>query len=548
MFFSRFPLRDPEILQKWIVFTDRGSDWKPSRWSSICSRHFVSSDFRDYLSRKCLKKYAVPSVINKPNVPFEAFSISNRQNSNSGNEEDNISLEPIDQQCIKNFEFKVNEKISSENDRSRSFNCHLCGEHIDDDYTDSIDNNEIIDLLSKCLPSIQICLALNNSKIVCSECTNHLRNYNDFIDRILSFQRSISDESGSSKILENRLNMNNSNLFIKQEPIIIKQEIIDSTSTRRGPVDLYNRNLSSGKMQFNEETRDNAFCQHCDRIFVSNAELSLHACKGLQNNHVITNAHNNNNCEIMEIITLNKPISFIDLASDEQNTNEKLVCKKEINSDMDRREFVQIEHAYAKNVTIPLQYHLKQEMDTTNDSEELGEQRVSFYNGITENYEEETNETFRCLKCNRNFNSKSVLKDHMKKLHSFKVKSCSICSTEFKSVYDFLLHKNKFHGSKYQCNKCKRKFSTHFILKNHERFSCLVDNEFYYTCKHCNKRIYNRIEIKEHTRKCNKQKKEKKTTVVSNTTISNKMNVVKHPIKRNNQINRTMKNGTDYVS
>lgn len=454
----------------------------------------MNSDFRDYLTRKCLKKFAVPSVINKPNTSLETFCMTNWPSSISGIEEDNVSVEPLDNQQFKGSGMKAISKSNSEGERT-SF-CHLCGEHIEDhliEYAESLDNAEVSEMLSKCLPSIQVCLRLSSSSIVCSECSAHLRNYSDFIDRIIAFQRFASSTSSSSRSLEHRPAP-----FIKQEPIIIKQEIIESSCTRR-TVDMFS---APSQISFSDEARHNAFCQHCDRIFVSNAELSLHACKGQQNGRDVTSSANNN-CEIMEIITLNKPVSFIDLASDEQSAGERLVCKKEVTSDVDRRENVQIEHAYAKSLLNPLQYHLKQELETTNESEDIADESSPFYNACRE----DTGEEFRCTKCDRSFSTRSALNQHLRKMHSFKVKSCSVCSAEFKSVYDFLLHKNKFHGSKYQCGKCKRKFATHLILKSHERFSCLIDKGFYYTCRHCHRRIYSKLAMNDHIRKCSKQKK-----------------------------------------
>uniref|UniRef100_A0A182VV12 THAP-type domain-containing protein n=1 Tax=Anopheles minimus TaxID=112268 RepID=A0A182VV12_9DIPT len=60
--FHKFPLRSPELLKQWIQFTGRDENWHPTKWSALCSRHFVASDFKGCASRKILLASAVPSV------------------------------------------------------------------------------------------------------------------------------------------------------------------------------------------------------------------------------------------------------------------------------------------------------------------------------------------------------------------------------------------------------------------------------------------------------------------------------------------------------
>ena len=42
--FHRFPLKKPELLQKWIQAVKR-KDWVPNKYSYICSEHFEPSCF-----------------------------------------------------------------------------------------------------------------------------------------------------------------------------------------------------------------------------------------------------------------------------------------------------------------------------------------------------------------------------------------------------------------------------------------------------------------------------------------------------------------------
>ncbi|XP_075736847.1 THAP domain-containing protein 1-like isoform X1 [Rhipicephalus microplus] len=55
---------DPELRAKWLTVISR-DDWTrntTSRYSTVCSRHFSSSDFKEDCKIRKLKKDAVPSL------------------------------------------------------------------------------------------------------------------------------------------------------------------------------------------------------------------------------------------------------------------------------------------------------------------------------------------------------------------------------------------------------------------------------------------------------------------------------------------------------
>jgi len=77
----RYPIKDTELCEKWVLASRGGNDFKPTRSSGLCSLHFVESDFVEYsqdknssrtkhkeekraLRHRYLKKDAVPSVFN----------------------------------------------------------------------------------------------------------------------------------------------------------------------------------------------------------------------------------------------------------------------------------------------------------------------------------------------------------------------------------------------------------------------------------------------------------------------------------------------------
>lgn len=60
--FHRFPLDERRKL-RWVEAINREEGWVPSKWSAICSVHFLPSDFeRGVWGRRHVKKDAVPSI------------------------------------------------------------------------------------------------------------------------------------------------------------------------------------------------------------------------------------------------------------------------------------------------------------------------------------------------------------------------------------------------------------------------------------------------------------------------------------------------------
>ena len=60
--FHTFPLKDQHQVQKWLTAVRR-EGWAPTKYSYICSDHFLESDFAQNTGiYKRLKKDAVPSV------------------------------------------------------------------------------------------------------------------------------------------------------------------------------------------------------------------------------------------------------------------------------------------------------------------------------------------------------------------------------------------------------------------------------------------------------------------------------------------------------
>lgn len=526
-------MRNPKVLAKWIKFTNRGPNWKPSRWNSICSRHFDKSDFREYLSRKCLKKDAIPIILMKNRISYETYHLS-------------ATGSPEDSRTVNSEQDEYGNGQMVEESKTESSElveiCRLCGERVDSltcNSLRSLDEPEIEIMFRKCLPAVNINGFLDQPRIICTDCVTQLNQCSSFIDKVLSYQHEFAaiEHFDSSTTNENSLlNENatefpkksstlNSNtaLFIKQEPINVKQEKVDNSNRRPYSVQLPVISPSSlclnpfadskkikGTIQTKLESNNNStYCSTCDRIFGNLFEYYAHKCYASSDPCV--DRELGNNCEIMEIVTINNPVSFIDLAEDENVTTlESRPLKVENYSEQERKERLEFEHAYAKRAT---NYSLKQEIiDSNIDSGESGcyigmDQPIdnalpSFHsNAYVAN--DANGIYFECSNCNQSFVSQEFLDEHTIQMHyPLKMKICTICNAKFKTSIEYLIHKNKLHVQRYQCQQCKRKFNTTTMLKSHE-LQCLRESkDFCFSCRHCEKSLQNLTIMRKHLNNC----------------------------------------------
>lgn len=527
----RFPLKNPHILVEWIKFTNRGSNWKPSRWNSICSRHFDKSDFREYLSRKCLKKDAIPSIVTKNNISYETYHITTGP---SDDDARTLQSEHEDYGCSTVDESKTTSEVSEF--------CRLCGDRADNltcNPLRSLDDPEV-DLLSrKCFPTINIHNSMEHTRIVCTDCIAQLKHFSGFIDKVLSYQRELglNEQFDSYATSENSfINGNRTQsrakastpnistaMFIKQEPVNVKQEIVESSIRRpfttqvptTSPSLCLNPFADSKKIKGFVQQEINSpkieggstYCQACDRIFGNNFEFRAHNCWSTEKN---ADREQGNNCEIMEIITLNNPVSFIDLADDENGQgNEHSKPKTEFFSEFERRERVAFEHAYAKRAA-NTNCNLKQEIiDPNNENSQDGYDYSEQTTEVEEQYfnqnpyfEEATEVYIDCLKCNQSFVSQELMDEHVTQMHSVKPKICPTCNAAFTSIKEYLSHKSKIHSQRFQCKQCSRKFRNSKVLNQHEQLCMRESKDFSFSCRHCGKSIRNLTIMKKHLGFC----------------------------------------------
>ncbi|XP_036383748.1 THAP domain-containing protein 1-like [Megalops cyprinoides] len=62
--FHKFPLARPDICRKWVAAMKR-NNFKPTKYSNICSQHFTKDCFKQECNNRVLKENAVPSLFSR---------------------------------------------------------------------------------------------------------------------------------------------------------------------------------------------------------------------------------------------------------------------------------------------------------------------------------------------------------------------------------------------------------------------------------------------------------------------------------------------------
>uniref|UniRef100_A0A3P9HZM8 THAP domain-containing protein 1 n=1 Tax=Oryzias latipes TaxID=8090 RepID=A0A3P9HZM8_ORYLA len=71
--FHKFPLARPDVCGKWVAAMRR-NNFKPTKYSNICSQHFTSDCFKRECNNRVLKENAVPSLFSA-NLSFKVESM-----------------------------------------------------------------------------------------------------------------------------------------------------------------------------------------------------------------------------------------------------------------------------------------------------------------------------------------------------------------------------------------------------------------------------------------------------------------------------------------
>lgn len=568
----------------------------PSRWSRVCSCHFTPSDFKDNIYRKCLKRTACPTVKKKMfNFPT---TTSFEDDELTVNHENTLALHQFQSQIIAdesppNIDPIVNYTTDEHHQQLQTtephqklyeITCRLCAQTIDysSDNIQSIDDTAIMSIFTKCFPTITLELCDHYPTKICNNCLMKLKEFSIFVERVQAVQcdftnsntfanqlPSVSDviattttqctttESTTNTTVNINNNNNNSHQYIsnnvtepivsrdtskaiviKQEPFVnVKQEVID-----------FSRTGTTLRLHDNFIQND-AYCEFCEAYFINNFELKNHIATYHSSGNASKTA---NNCEIMEIITLDN-IMMIDLVGKTKNNQSDTIAndeemiespsspiampcpatilKVETLNDLEQREnltkFVLTEHNYCKvsmineNLPIlackPVVKVLKQEDGIQMHHQQQQQQLHQIVNvpQSTPNFQVFESFVEHESRIESDSQHLDVIEEVVADEHNvFPSKICQLCNLEFHDIYKYLLHKKTYHfrsglAKKWiskrfsaTCQDCSGMFHTKLAFKNHRNFMCPVKRGVTYQCPYCRLNFLQWLVMRQHSKKC----------------------------------------------
>lgn len=448
--------------------------------------------------------------------------------------------------------------------------CRLCARGGAEGQSKSI--LELNSTLVKCLPSIRLNTMDNLPNEICGDCIKKLVQYSLFIDRVASVQKDLFGINAKDPDLRD-LAFNDclkesttKPLIIKQEPIAnIKQEIFEfNKSTRSSAEDVFPYNASG--QDYYADAESDAYCEFCDVYFINNVELKNHIVD-CHTDNPCNPRERANNCEIMEIITLENA-AFIDLDENcvEETTIPQLerVLKVEKTTDTDQRDVliqtISVEHNYAKtfcsvDVTenSSIVRNLKQEEMHVQVKSSIQTKQIELLEQPTELATEPLEievESFepthieiveteysveKCTKCVDVFESRSLLNQHMQTVHALKTKICPICTAHCRTIYHYFIHRSKYHNWSrprlprrakrkfyYKCGGCAKMFMSKFAFDNHNKYSCA---SLRFNCSICHLEFSSGMSMLIHQRICKVLMAKLETTVESHVNVNKRLKV-----------------------
>lgn len=264
-------------MSQWEGFIQqqRGTEWRASRWSSLCSRHFREDDFRSFNERKTLKKSAIPSVLGDCKQKTKK-GVQSERVEDAGDKEITEIL-------------AIKERLEDVGSATKT-NCRLCGIGCVAAATFA-KNYELYGMLQKCFPTLNIQQEDGLPKSLCASCNRDLQKFGDFVDRVWTAQTELQRKY-KSRPAEKPLK-------IKQEPFVrVKQEVAEYG---------YDQNQHEAYATGNEDYDVMADGPHEEGDDPTAVDHKYEFCDF----PII------NDCDIMEIINLDDP--FINIPDDDNN-------------------------------------------------------------------------------------------------------------------------------------------------------------------------------------------------------------------------------------
>uniref|UniRef100_A0AAG5CXX1 THAP-type domain-containing protein n=1 Tax=Anopheles atroparvus TaxID=41427 RepID=A0AAG5CXX1_ANOAO len=253
--FHKFPLKYPDLLKQWIEFTGRDEIWFPTKWSAICSRHFVPSDFKDCAFRKMLLPTAVPSIrkveekgsclVDQPLAaacaPVFTEEIPFRDEDYLRDEHDGTSVTHFPTACVPEH---IEDDVQDEEIQLTEITCRICGVSFSRAANNLLfDLAQAIAVVAKYLPFVNLELPDLPRKI-CLNCLKMVNGFAKFCDNVLRAQTDLEHRFVRSSVVDSSTptsapmasrpqpeGVASKPMNIKQEPLTmlhIKEEKIES--------------------------------------------------------------------------------------------------------------------------------------------------------------------------------------------------------------------------------------------------------------------------------------------------------------------------------
>ena len=114
-----------------------------------------------------------------------------------------------------------------------------------------------------------------------------------------------------------------------------------------------------------------------------------------------------------------------------------------------------------------------------------------------ENHENQNNH--KCDLCDKNFNTKGILKVHIKRFHGGNIFQCNLCGKEYKYSNYLAIHVSNKHDNikKFKCDFCAKSYFHQISLNYHLKVCHSEEQEFHF-CEICGKRTKQKSDLRKH--------------------------------------------------
>uniref|UniRef100_A0A7M4YC28 THAP-type domain-containing protein n=1 Tax=Anopheles funestus TaxID=62324 RepID=A0A7M4YC28_ANOFN len=519
--FHKFPLRFPELLKQWIQFTGRDENWHPTKWSALCSRHFVASDFKGCASRKILLASAVPSIrpaaskiqsgdLSLPVISYETvwsevgLAPPRHELDYIPDDLDNTPLNDtlcpvITSESVEEYESDI---------QLIEITCRICGvvfsRAVDSVLTDIVQSEEAV---RKYLPFVNLDLP-NLPRKICLHCSKVVNGFSKFSDSVLRAQSDVEHRFAQQTFApfvptnpfpEERSNQQD---IVAGKPMNIKQEPITSLNIKEEKTENAINSARQKDYTATEESFDRPMIIKNQAVSVDPNRFFLFNNTGQDStgsSATSTTAslmkqqmrESSKNCEILEIVNLYPPI--VDITSTtvtEVQPYEITLPSVTTEPASDTYPSMPSSSAYSTQFVSSLKVENTAELDAEQDDFYLPE-KFLFINTLEEH-------SYTKLPIQADDNKDEIFHDMAVGNGQWFV------STDIPTP-----HKNEplptRNVSHWSCRLCERQFTDYRRMLCHRMWECTVRRKLSNCCRFCRRKFWSWAKARVHLGLCGKR-------------------------------------------